>query len=145
MTNLLTTHLTEIRLAAKQVTAQGSGKYLLNPKGDIIIACDLTENRTHDDWACEHQGVNIENLLDAGWVRVQNVFPNYLLVDAMVDPNQEQRIALGGFIFDEELRERNFGRVLVEVGGVGVEVRDLFCDTPFSAWSSVSPDIWGQA
>jgi hypothetical protein len=73
---------------------------------------------SHEEWANRH-GHELEELLDAGWVRVQDVPPLYLNLDFRLPLNEGQADAVGRL-----LRDDGFGRIVVEVAGVVREFGD---------------------
>ena len=65
---------------------------------------------SHEEWANAH-GHELESLLDAGWVRVQNVPPSYLYLDFRLALNTRQAVTVG------VLFENRFEQVVVEFRG----------------------------
>jgi hypothetical protein len=65
---------------------------------------------SHEEWANAH-GYELETLLDAGWVRVQNVPPVYLFLDFRLRLNASQANAVGGLL------QNRFEQVVVEFVG----------------------------
>jgi hypothetical protein len=59
-------------------------KLWIDLDGNLIPVAD-----SHEQWANQH-GHELEALLDAGWVRVQNVPPPYLLIDFHLPLNAAQ-------------------------------------------------------
>lgn len=70
---------------------------------------------SHEEYA-NAIGMELEDLLDAGWVRVQNVPPHYQYFDFRVRLNALQAVAV------KALFEDRFDRIVVEFGG---EVREF--------------------
>lgn len=72
---------------------------------------------SHEEFA-NAMGLELETLLDAGWVRVQNVPPPYLLIDFQVPLTAAQAKAVA------VLFENRFERVVVEFREVVREFGD---------------------
>lgn len=82
-------------------------KLWINLDGDLIPVGD---NLSHEEWANQH-GHELETLLNAGWVRVQNVPPPYLLIDFRLPLNAAQAKAVS------VLFENRFEHVVIEYQG----------------------------
>lgn len=79
-------------------------KLWIDLEGNLIPVGD---DLSHEEWANQH-GQELEALLDAGWVRVQNVPPPYLLIDFQVPLNAAQAVAVERFF------ENRFDQVVIE-------------------------------
>ena len=82
-----------------------SAKIWIDTEGNFHPVVD-----SHEEWANQH-GHELEALLDAGWVRVQNVPPPYLLIDFHVRLNAAQAKAVA------VLFEDRFDQIMVEFAG----------------------------
>ena len=80
-------------------------KLWLDLEGNLVPVRDC-----HEAWANEH-GRELEDLLDTGWVRIQNVPPSYLFLDFRAVLNEGQANGL------KLLFENQFERVVVEFRG----------------------------
>jgi hypothetical protein len=81
-------------------------KIWIDTQGNLIPVDD-----SHEEWA-NAQGQELEALLDAGWLRVQNVPPPYLLIDFHRPLNAAQAVAVS------KLFEDRFDQIVVEFRGV---------------------------
>jgi hypothetical protein len=81
-------------------------KIWIDTKGTVHAVLD-----SHEQWANAH-GFELEALLDAGWVRIQNVPPPYLLIDFHVALNAAQAKAVA------VLFEYRYDQIVVEFRGV---------------------------
>jgi hypothetical protein len=81
-------------------------KLWLDLDGNLIPVGD---DLSHEEWANDH-GVELEALLDAGWLRVQSLPPKYLLIDFRLRLNALQAKAV------ERLFEDRYEQVLAEFG-----------------------------
>jgi hypothetical protein len=66
-------------------------KLWLDLDGNLIPVGD---DLSHEQWANRH-GQEHETLLDAGWIRVQNLPPSYLFFDFRLPLNAAQAKAVG--------------------------------------------------
>lgn len=87
-------------------------KLWIDSEGNVIPVPE-----SHEQWANEH-GHDLESLLDAGWVRVQNVPPPYLYLDFRRPLNAAQAVAV------KLLFENRFDRIVVEFRGLVREFGD---------------------
>jgi hypothetical protein len=88
-------------------------KLWIDIEGNLIPVQD-----SHEEWANRH-GHELEALLDAGWVRVQDVPPAYLYLDFRLPLKAGQAVAVGRLLLDD-----GFDRIIVEVAGVVLEFGD---------------------
>jgi hypothetical protein len=94
-------------------------KFWIDPEGNLIPVID-----SHEEWANRH-GFELEALLDAGWVRVQNVPPPYLLIDFHVPLTAAQAVAV------RKLFEDRFEQVVIDFRG---EARSFVDGEEAKAW-----------
>jgi hypothetical protein len=80
-------------------------KLWIDLEGNLIPVQDC-----HEEWA-NKQGCELEDLLAKGWVRVQSVPPQYLLIDFLFPLNAMQAVAV------VQLFEDRFEQIVVEIGG----------------------------
>jgi hypothetical protein len=80
-------------------------KLWLDLDGTLIPVQD-----SHEEWA-NARGHELETLLEAGWVRIQNVPPSYLYIDFRITLNASQAVCV------RVLFENQFELVVVEFRG----------------------------
>jgi len=81
-------------------------KLWIDPDG---IAIPVPESQSHEEWANE-MGLELEDLLDQGWVRIQNL-PAYIYLDFRFRLNALQAVTVGRLVGGA------VWRVVVESGG----------------------------
>jgi hypothetical protein len=101
-----------MRFGLITVPRKAMDKLWIDVEGNLIAVPDSI---SHEEWA-RAQGHELEALLDAGWVRVQNVPLSYLFLDFKLPLNALQAAAVG------VLFEDRFVQIVVESGG---EVREF--------------------
>ena len=72
----------------QQTTNEGAfnheGLYWVDPKGKIFLvnhgSLASDTKLSHEDWANKN-GLDLEEMLEGGWIRVQAISPMYLMID----------------------------------------------------------------
>lgn len=67
-----------------------AGKFWLTQKAELKFVCKINENFTHEEFA-NKMNLDLEDLLNLGWIRIQNVPPSYFYADSIIFPNKDQQ------------------------------------------------------
>lgn len=108
-------------MAYPQKTDLSISKFWLDPKGDLHPVSD-----SHEEWA-NALSQELEDLLNAGWVRIQNVPLSYLYLDFYVLLTPAQEDAVGKFFeirYDQVVAE--FRGEVGEFGKLGMLEKGAF-------------------
>ena len=78
----------EFREHIQQTTNEGAssheGLYWIDPTGKSFLvnhsSLESDTKLSHEDWANKN-GLNLEKMLEGGWIRVQAISPMYLMID----------------------------------------------------------------
>ncbi|MDC0288471.1 hypothetical protein OAL01_03380 [Rubripirellula sp.] len=92
----------------QQTTNDGAssheGLYWVDPKGESFLVNNSSLDRdtklSHEDWANKN-GFSLEEMFEAGWIRVQALPPQYLMIDhKTVRLGRRQAVSLYPFFTD---------------------------------------------